>query len=91
MISNQNEKIEKELQESMLQKKIIKPKVVYSVEEVELKKIEVDKNIILRVILANDDTYIDIRKYYKGYPTKKGIRFKRKIYDSIKKIIDDEL
>ena len=84
-------KQKKNYKKACYKKKIIKPKVIYSVEEVELKKIEVDKNIILRVIAANDDTYIDIRKYYKGYPTKKGIRFKRKIYDSIKKIIDDEL
>lgn len=66
-----------------------KPKVVYTVEETELKKVEVAPNIYLRVINTSEDTYIDIRKYYKGYPTKKGIRFKQKVFNIIKDILND--
>lgn len=74
-----------------LQKKIVQPIVVYKVEEAEIKKVEIEKNMFLRIIQTSDDKYIDIRKYYKGYPTKKGIRFKTKIFNLIKKIIEEDL
>lgn len=74
-----------------LQKKTIQPVVVYRVEEAEIKKVEIEKNIFLRIIQTSDDKYIDIRKYYKGYPTKKGIRFKTKIFNLIKKIIEEDI
>lgn len=67
----------------------IKPKVVYTIEETELRKIEVSPNIFLRVIKTSENTYVDIRKYYKGYPTKRGIRFKLDVFDSIKDILSD--
>ena len=48
-----------------------------------LEKFEVDKNVFLRIIQA-DDLYIDVRKFYKGFPTRQGIRFKMSIYNQIK-------
>lgn len=65
------------------------PKIVYHVEEEELKKVEVDKNIYLRVIRYLDDLYFDLRKYYKGFPTKQGIRFKLSVYNKIKDLLND--
>lgn len=76
---------------SSLQKKTVQPVVVYKVEEAEIKKVEIEKNVFLRIIQTSDDKYIDIRKYYKGYPTKKGIRFKTKVFNLIKKIIEEDL
>lgn len=61
---------------------------VYSIEEKELKKIEIDKNIFLRVLYVNGRSMIDVRRYYKGYPTKKGIRFSLETYRNIKDLID---
>ena len=59
-------------------------KHTYKIEnEQELKKIEIDKNIIFRLLDVNGKKLVDIRRYYKGFPTKKGIRFD---YDSFKEI-----
>lgn len=76
---------------NVLQKKISNkaPKIVYHVEEEELKKVEVDKNIYLRIIKYLDDLYFDLRKYYKGFPTKQGIRFKLEVYNKIKDLLSD--
>lgn len=60
---------------------------VYSIEEKELKKIELDKNIFLRILYVNGKSMVDIRRYYKGYPTKKGIRFSLETYRNIKDLI----
>lgn len=65
------------------------PKMVYNIEEEELKKIEVDKNIYLRILRYLDDIYIDIRKFYKNFPTKQGIRFKLNVYNKIKDLLTD--
>lgn len=65
-------------------------KYVYKIEdEKELVKVELEKNLVLRIIEFNGKKMIDIRKYYKGYPTKKGVRFDYTIYETLKKIIED--
>ena len=71
----------------MENKENIKPQLTQIIEEVPLLKFEVDKNVFLRVIQA-DDLYIDIRKFYKGFPTKQGARFKMSIYNQIKDQLD---
>lgn len=64
-------------------------KYVYKIEdEKELQKIEIDKNIVLRVIEIGDKKQIDIRRYYKGFPTKRGIRFDYKVFDTLKEILE---
>lgn len=64
-------------------------KYIYKLEdEKELQKVEIDKNIVLRVIEMGDKKMIDIRRYYKGFPTKKGIRFDYKIFNTLKEIIE---
>ena len=64
-------------------------KYVYKIEdEQELQKLEIDKNIVLRVLNVADKKMIDIRRYYKGYPTKKGIRFSYETYNMIKKLVE---
>lgn len=64
-------------------------KYVYKIEdEKELQKVEIDKNIILRVIENNDKKMIDIRRYYKGFPTKRGIRFDYKVFNTLKEILE---
>lgn len=64
-------------------------KYVYKIEdEKELQKVEIDKNIVLRVIEMGDKKLIDIRRYYKGFPTKRGIRFDYNVFDTLKEIIE---
>lgn len=64
------------------------PKIKYVIEDNVLLCIEVDKNIFLRIIQA-DDLYMDIRKFYKGFPTKQGVRFKMSMYNMIKEKINE--
>lgn len=78
-------------QNNVLNKKTYKPTIVYKVDETELKKIELEKNVYMRIIQVNDEKYIDIRKYYKGYPTRRGIRFKMYMYKIIQNIIQEEI
>lgn len=68
--------------------KPIPTKIGYVIEDNVLQKFEVDKNVFLRIIQA-DDLYIDLRKFYKGFPTKQGVRFKMSIYDQIKDKINE--
>lgn len=52
----------------------IPTKFSYKMIDEEMKKIELEKNIILRLIKSDGKLFIDLRKYYKNYPTKRGIR-----------------
>lgn len=63
------------------------PRTAQVFEDNVLEKIEVDKNTFIRII-QSDDLYIDVRKFYKGFPTKQGIRFKVNIYKQVKDQID---
>lgn len=64
-------------------------KYVYKIEdEKELQKVEIDKNIVLRVLEIGDKKLIDLRRYYKGFPTKRGIRFDYNVFKTLKQIIE---
>ena len=56
-------------------------------EEKELLRINLKKNIVVRILDINDEKYVDLCKYYKGYPTKKNIRIKYKTYLKIKDLL----
>lgn len=49
-------------------------KFIYSLPEEELKKISLDKGLFVRLLRVDGKEYVDLRRYYKNYPTKKGIR-----------------
>lgn len=51
--------------------------------DIEVQKIEVDKNICIRVMDSNGNKYVDLRKFYKGYPTKRGIRLKYELFKDV--------
>lgn len=57
--------------------------------ETELKRIEIpdQKGIIIRFLEVEGKTYVDIRKFYKGYPTKKGIRMTLNSFKALKDLI----
>lgn len=69
--------------------KIVIPKVIHAVEPTTLTQIEVSKNVYLRVIQEEGEKYIDVRKFYKNFPTKQGIRFKLDTFNSIKSILNE--
>ena len=56
-------------------------------EEKEILRINLKKNIVVRILDINDEKYVDFCKYYKGYPTKKNIRIKYKTYLKIKDLL----
>ena len=56
-------------------------------EEKELLRINLKKNIVVRILDINDEKYVDFCKYYKGYTTKKNIRIKYKTYLKIKDLL----
>lgn len=66
------------------------PKIKYTLEDVEIKKVEVDKDIVIRLVDTSGYQFIDIRKYYKGYPTKRGIRIRKDKFNAVKKILLEE-
>ena len=69
--------------------KLLGKKYTYKIDdEKELLKVEIDKNLVLRVIEFADKKMVDIRKYYKGFPTKRGVRFNYDIFETIKKIME---
>ena len=56
-------------------------------EEKEILRINLKKNIVVRILDVNDEKYVDFCKYYEGYPTKKNIRIKYKTYLKIKDLL----
>lgn len=78
----QSEKIQNKNSNEIQKKEIetikIPSKFSYKLIDEEIKKIEIEKNIILRLLKSDGKLYIDLRKYYKNYPTKRGIRI---LYD----------
>ena len=56
-------------------------------EEKEILRINLKKNIVVRILDVNDEKYVDFCKYYKGYPTKKNIRIKYKTYLNLKDLL----
>lgn len=46
----------------------------YDLVDDEIKTIILDNDITVKLISNNKGVFVDFRKYYKGYPTKKGIR-----------------
>ena len=63
-------------------------KYTYKIDdETELKKIELDKNIVVRILDFNGKKLVDLRKYYKGFPTKRGIRLDYDTFETLIEII----
>lgn len=60
-------------------------KYVYSLPEEEIKKIALDKGMFVRLLKIDGKEYVDLRRYYKNYPTKKGVRIP---YSTFKVIMD---
>jgi hypothetical protein len=68
-----NENVQEHQQEHQ-QEAVKTTKFIYSLPEEELKKISLDKGLFVRLLRVDGKEYVDLRRYYKNYPTKKGIR-----------------
>ena len=60
-----------------------KTRRTYDLVDNEIKTITLDNDITVKLIANNKGVFVDFRKYYKGYPTKKGIRI---LASNLKKI-----
>jgi hypothetical protein len=60
--------------------------LVYKDTEEELKRIEIDKNIYLRLLKIGGEEMVDIRRFYREFPTKKGIRMSLETFNNIKNL-----
>lgn len=58
-------------------------------------KVELDGDIVVKLLSNNKGVFVDIRKHYKGYPTKKGIRiyasYFKQLYEALKDDIDKRI
>lgn len=65
----------------------------YDLVDKELRIIHINDDIKARLIANDNGYFVDVRKYYKGYPTKKGIRILATkfvtVADILKKDIDE--
>ena len=82
---------ESDIKTELLTKKTVKESASYNLDDIEIKKITLDKSIVIRVISNVNGTFVDIRKYYKGYPTKKGIRITLDVFKKILEILKDDI
>lgn len=77
--------------ENKVQETIInKPVPIYQIQENLIKQVELEPNLIAKYIEYNGKMYIDIRRYWRNYPTKKGIRIEKTIYDKLINIFNDK-
>ena len=72
-------------EKKMLEKKTARS---YDLVDDELKKITLDNDLVAKLISNNKGLFVDFRKYYKGYPTKKGIRILATKFREVAKIMD---
>lgn len=71
----------------MLDKKTRK----YDLNDEEIKVFTLDNDLVVKLISNNKGVFVDFRKYYKGYPTKKGIRLIASKFLEVSKIMEPDI
>lgn len=73
----------------MESKQTSKAKISIEYPDEEIKRVELpdQKGIVIRILKKNDQTFLDIRRFYKGFPTKKGIRLTLDSFNILKELI----
>lgn len=64
-----------------------KKRVIFKDIEEEVKRIEVEKNIYARVLKINGELMLDVRRFYREFPTKKGVRISMDSFNNIKNLL----
>lgn len=72
----------------MLEKKV---KRTYDLVDDELKVITLDNDLVVKLIANNKGVFVDFRKYYKGYPTKKGIRILATKFQEVARVMNEDI
>ena len=68
-----------------------KVKTTYDLIDDELKVITLDNDLVVKLIANNKGVFVDFRKYYKGYPTKKGIRIIATKFKEVARVMIDDI
>ena len=63
----------------------------YDLNDEEIQRIVMENDIVIKLISNDKGVFIDIRKHYKGYPTKKGIRFAAARLFNIYNLLKDDI
>lgn len=66
-------------------------KKTYDLVDDELKVITLDNDLVVKLIANNKGVFVDFRKYYKGYPTKKGIRILATKFQEVARVMDEDI
>jgi hypothetical protein len=92
-IPSETETKEVDLRNDVLNKKTKKSveKRSYDLIDDEIRKITLDGDIVVKLISNNKGVFVDFRKYYKGYPTKKGIRIAATKFKEVFKILNKDI
>ena len=71
--------------------KIVNNKRNYDLNDKRLVSIQLEKNIKVCLLENEKGQYIDIRKYYNDFPTKKGIRIEVHTFKDVIESLKEEL
>lgn len=63
----------------------------YALEDKEITKVKLENDIVVKLVSNDKGVFIDVRKYYKGYPTKRGIRFAASKLLGIYKVLKQDI
>lgn len=63
----------------------------YDLNDSEIKIVKLDNDLIARLITNNKGVFVDFRRYYKGFPTRRGIRLSASIFTKISKILEEDI
>jgi len=66
-------------------------KKTYDLVDDELKVITLDNDLVVKLIANNKGVFVDFRKYYKGYPTKKGIRILATKFQEVARVMNEDI
>ena len=68
-----------------------KTKKTYDLDDNELRVITLDNDLVVKLIGNNKGYFVDVRKYYKGYPTKKGIIILATKFLEVSKVLKNDI
>ena len=63
----------------------------YNLTDQEIKIVNINDDIKARLISNDNGYFVDLRKYYKGYPTKKGIRIAAKKFIDAAELLKEDV
>ncbi len=76
---------------NLSQNQTLNKKREYDLNDRNICSVKLDKNIRVSLIENEKGQYVDIRKYYNDFPTKKGIRLEVHVFKDVIESLKDDL